>query len=86
MAGSSVGPLDPPVALPGDPEFWNKDESAFDFPMQRDMITVTAGESVTGIDIILNGSNPRFDQYEDNGKLLDPAIPLLLPIAEEFAG
>jgi hypothetical protein len=86
VAGSSVGPRDPPVALPGDPEFWNKDESAFDFPMQRDMITVTAGENVTGIDIILNGSNPRFDQYEDNGKVLDPPIPLLLPIAEEFAG
>jgi hypothetical protein len=50
------------------------------------MITVTAGENVTGIDIILNGSNPRFDQYEDNGKVLDPPIPLLLPIAEEFAG
>lgn len=86
VGGSSVGPLDPPVALPGDPEFWNKDESAFDFPMQRDMITVTAGENVTGIDIVLNGSYPRFDQYEDDGKLLDPPIPLLLAIAEEFAG
>jgi hypothetical protein len=86
VGGSSVGPLDSPVALPGDPEFWNKDESAFDFPMQRDMITVTAGENVTGIDIILNGSYPRFDQYEDNGKLVDPPIPLLLPIAEGFAG
>lgn len=86
IGGSSVGPVDPPVALPGPPEFWNKDESAFDFPMQRDMITVTAGESVTGIDIILNDANPRFDQYEDNGNLIDPPIPLLLPASEEFAG
>jgi hypothetical protein len=85
-AGSSVGPLDPPVALPGDPEFWNKDESAFDFPMQRDMITVSAGENVSGIDIILNGGIPRFDQYEDNGKLVDPPVPLLFVIAKEFAG
>jgi hypothetical protein len=86
VGGSSVGPLDPPVALPGGPEFWNKDESAFDFPMQRDMITVTGGDSVTGINIILNDTNPRFDQYEDNGKLLDPPIPLLLSVVEEFAG
>jgi hypothetical protein len=86
IGGSSVGPLDPPVGLPGPPEFWNKDESPFDFPMQRDMITVTAGESVTGIDIILNDVNPRFDQYEDNGRLVDPPVPLLLPASEEFAG
>ena len=39
------------------------------------MITVTAGENVTGIDIILNDTNPRFDQYEDNGKLLDSPLP-----------
>ena len=86
VGGSSVGPLDPPVALPGPPEFWNQDESAFDFPMKRDTITVTAGENVTGIDIILNDTNPRFDQYEDNGKLLDSPVPLLLVTSEEFAG
>lgn len=84
--GSSVGPLDPPVALPGPPEFWNKDESAFDFPMQRDIITVSAGENVTGVDIILNDSNPRFDQYEDNGNLLDSPTPSLLLASEEFVG
>jgi hypothetical protein len=78
--------LDPPVALPGPPEFWNRDESAFEFPMQRDIITVSAGESVTGVDIILNDSNPRFDQYEDNGSLLDSPIPQLLPASEEFVG
>ena len=84
--GSSVGPLDPPVALPGPPEFWNQDESAFDFPMKRDTITVTAGEDITGIDIILNDANPRFDQYEDDGKLLDSPIPVRTPASEEFSG
>jgi len=84
--GSSVGPLDPPVALPGPPEFWNRDESAFEFPMQREIITVSAGESVTGVDIILNDTNPRFDQYEDNGSLLDSPIPQFLPASEEFVG
>lgn len=83
--GSSVGPLDPPVALPGGPEFWNNDESAFDFVMKRDMITVTAGENVTGIDIILNDTNPRFDQFEDNGKLLDPPLLWFSPGKEFLA-
>ncbi len=77
VAGSSVGPLDPPVPMPGDPEFWNQDESAFDYPLQRDTITVHAGDKITGIDIILNQQIPRFDQYEDSGKLLD--APLALP-------
>jgi hypothetical protein len=54
--------------------------------MQRDIITVTAGESVAGIDIILDDTNPRFDQYEDNGNLIDPPIPSVLPASEEFAG
>jgi hypothetical protein len=84
-SGSSVGPLDPPVALPGGPEFWNNDESAFDFVMKRDTITVTAGENVTGIDIILNDTNPRFDQFEDNGKLLDPPLLWFSPNKEFLA-
>jgi hypothetical protein len=83
--GSSVGPLNPPVPMPTDPEFWNKDESAFDFPLQRDTINVNAGDSITGIDIILNDRYPRFDQYEDNGKLLDPPFPVRFPWGEQFS-
>jgi hypothetical protein len=75
--GSSVGPLDPPVPMPGEPEFWNQNESAFDFPLQRDTITVHAGDRITGIDIILNSQYPRFDQYEDSGEMID--TPVLLP-------
>jgi len=78
VGGSSVGPLDPPVPLPGIPEFWNTAESAFDFPLQRDTITVHAGDKITGIDIILNSPFPRFDQYEDSGKLLD--VPMVSPL------
>ena len=78
VGGSGVGPLSPPVPLAGAAEFWNKDESAFDFPLQRDMITVHAGDKVTGIDIILNGQFLRFDQYEDSGGLFD--APLALPL------
>ena len=76
--GSSVGPLDPPAPLPGWPEFWNTDESAFDFPLQRDTVTVHAGDKITGIDIILNAPFPRFDQYEDSGKLFD--APMVAPL------
>jgi hypothetical protein len=77
-SGSSVGPLDPPVPLPGTPEFWNTDESAFDFPLQRDTIPVHAGDKITGIDIILNAQFPPFDQFEDNGALFD--APMISPV------
>jgi hypothetical protein len=79
VSDSGVGPLDPPVALPGLAEFWNKDESAFDYPQQRDTITVGPGDQINGIDIILNNTAPQFDQYEDSGALWDPpfAIPML---------
>ena len=72
--GSSVGPLDPPVALPQQPEFWNEDESPFDYPLQRDSITVHAGENITDIDVILDDGYSRFDQYEDNGSLRYPSL------------
>jgi hypothetical protein len=77
IGGSSVGPLNPPIAMPGQPEFWNKDESAFDLPLQRDTITVGAGDKITGIDIILNIPMQRFDQFEDNGQMLD--APMIFP-------
>jgi hypothetical protein len=79
--GSSVGPLDPPVYVTF-PEFWNKDESAFDFPLQRDTITVHSGDKITGTDIILNDQFPRFDQYEDNGALFDPPMNSLMPVTK----
>jgi hypothetical protein len=76
VSGSSVGPLDPPVALPGGvPKFWNKNSSAFDFPQQRDTIQVNPGDKIQGIDIILNGTSPQFDQYEDSGALFGVPAP-----------
>ncbi|HKW74349.1 MAG TPA: hypothetical protein VJN64_02395 [Terriglobales bacterium] len=75
VGGSGVGPLNPPAPMPGQPEFWNKQESAFDFPLQRDTITVHAGDNITGIDIILNSPIPRYDQFEDEGRLF--RVPLM---------
>ena len=77
VGGSSVGPLDPPIVIQAS-EFWNQNESAFDFQLQRDTITVHPGDNITGIDIILNIRTPRFDIYEDDGKLFDfPQYPLV---------
>ena len=69
--GSSVGPLNPPVPNPGQDEYWKQNESAYDIPLQSDPITVNAGETVPNINIILNGTQPTFDQYEDSGALFD---------------
>jgi hypothetical protein len=81
VGGSGVGPLNPPARLVGDPEFWNENESAFDFPLQRDPIIVHAGDNITGTDIILNYQFPRFDQYEDGGAFVD--TPILPPVSPE---
>jgi hypothetical protein len=62
--------------MPGGSEFWNNNESAFDYPMQRDIIIVNQGDTVTGTDIILNSQFPAFDQYEDDGTLRPPALRL----------
>jgi hypothetical protein len=64
-AGSSVGPLDPPIANPGPNEFWNVGESNSDNPATSSPTPpVTPGGTVPGIDIILNGTPTRFDSFE----------------------
>ncbi len=50
--GSSVGPLDPPIAMPGTA------------PAPSAMIAVAAGATVAGNDVTLIGTDPRFDQFE----------------------
>jgi hypothetical protein len=70
--GSSVGPLDPPIYSPGPEEFWNSTESAFDDPTMKDTINVSAGQTIKNINIILNGTPPRFDDWEDGGAFLLP--------------
>jgi len=78
LAGSSVGPLDPPIALPGGiPEKRNNQESSYDDPSASDPIPTSAGATVSGTDIILNGTDPTFDQFEDGGATLVPYVPLL---------
>jgi hypothetical protein len=85
QGGSGLGPLDPPIPLPGQHEYWHADESAFDDPTVSDPITVNGGQTVDQIDIILNGTQPRFDQFEDPGAWLQmPEI--LLRMASSKSG
>src|SRR5205085_12575825 len=62
--GSSVGPLDPPVPYFAT-EYWHHYETAFDDPTLADPITVSAGQTVSNINIMVNGTLPRFDGFED---------------------
>jgi hypothetical protein len=75
-SGSSVGPFQVPVRIPGQPEFWNDTESSFDDVSVKTPITVGAGESAAGVDIILNNTPPRFDEFEDSGGLFWQMAPL----------
>ena len=63
--GSSVGPLSTPIAMPGPSEYWNNAESATDDVDASSLITVVAGGNLNEIDIILNGTLPRFDPLDD---------------------
>ncbi len=60
--GSSVGPVDPPVPLPGPPEFWNgvneSNANPPDNPTDALPVAVAAGGTQSGIDVIIN-SEPR---------------------------
>ena len=62
-----MGPLDPPFLLPGVPEFWDSNESAFDDTTASTPIPTSPGEIINNKNIILNGTQPRFDDFEDNG-------------------
>jgi len=75
--GSSVGPLDPPVALPGVRELWNgADEAATnppDDPDAAEAVTVAAGSVVDAIDITLNEPVATNDACAD--AIVVPTIP-----------
>ncbi len=61
--GSSVGPLDPPIPLPGPSEFYNgsNEESTDppDNPNDYTTIKVSAGVVVSGVDILINTGIPQ---------------------------
>jgi len=82
--GSSVGPLDPPAITYGAYEFWHQYESAFDDPSKKDPLRVQAGQKLSNINIILNQTPPRFDQFEDGEVQLEqPKPPFVFPASLE---
>jgi hypothetical protein len=65
VGGSGVGPLSPPVALPGPEEFYNgageTGGDPADDPLTFVPVESVAGVPVTGIDIVMNGPTPVHD-------------------------
>lgn len=84
--GSSVGPLDPPVQTVA-AEFWHANESAYDDVAQADPVTVTAGQKISNLNIILNQTPPRFDPNEDGEveRVEPPSVPFLLRVPKRLA-
>ncbi len=60
-SGSSVGPLDPPIPMPGGSP-------------DRVSATVTAGQT-TSVSVTLGGGPPRFDAFENESLLIAPPAP-----------
>lgn len=60
--GSSIGPLDPPAVLPGVPEFYSGASEAGanppDDPVVAEPVTVAAGQTRTGVDVVINALSP----------------------------
>jgi hypothetical protein len=77
LEGTDVGLFYPPIPNPGRDEYWNQNESATDVVTDKTAITVTAAEDRGGINVILNGTPPRFDSFESAGLWLHDPPPAL---------
>jgi uncharacterized protein (TIGR03437 family) len=82
ISGSSVGPLDPPVDLPGPAEFYSgSDESNSDAANSAKLIAVSTGQTVENINVILNNSAlPAMNESEPNSTIAT-ANSIALPVA-----
>jgi uncharacterized protein (TIGR03437 family) len=71
ISGSAVGPLDPPVDLPGPAEYYSgADESNSDSAASAKIVSVASGQAVDNINIILNNSAlPSTSESEPNSNI-----------------
>ncbi|HEX4945246.1 MAG TPA: matrixin family metalloprotease, partial [Blastocatellia bacterium] len=71
VSGSSVGPLDPPIDLPGPAEYYSgSDESNSDGAASAKLIPVAAGQTVDSINFVLNNSAlPAMSESEPNSTI-----------------
>lgn len=87
--GSRVGPLDPPFPNPGANEFFSSPENDTDGGAPALPVTVTANTTTANINIVLNGTPPRFDSFEGRLWLPEPMplwIRMLVPFLNSVAG
>ena len=76
--GSGVGPLPAPVLVPGSNEYWSENESVdpiADSPGLASEIVVTAGQALSGVDILLNEPLLPALLYAVDDQLFDPNAP-----------
>lgn len=71
--GGDIGPINPPLPIPGPGEYWSADESATDADFSHlncivqqklDYVSVQAGGTTANVDIIMNGTAPPLDIFE----------------------
>ena len=82
--GSSVGPLDPPVqGVIG--EYWNQYDSSSNDTSLKNPVTVTAGQTLSNLNFIMNMNTQRFDPYDEGQvQLLPLTNDLLLRIPKSI--
>ena len=78
LYGTISSAIYPPIPNPGRDEYWNSDESATDSVDERTVITITPGDEQNNVNIILNGTPPRFDSFEGARLWLHGPLPAWL--------
>lgn len=81
ISGSSVGPLDPPVDLPSPSEYYSgASESNSDTSASATLVSISTGQTVDNINIILNNSTlPALSETEPNSSIAT-ASNISLPV------
>ena len=80
-----IGPINPTLIVPGPEEYWDTDETDHDVTQPSTVgttsfVTVNAGQTISNINIILNGTDPTFDIF-DGGIPVPGQIPSSAPTA-----
>ncbi len=83
ISGSAVGPLDPPIDLPGPAEYYSgSSESNSDTSSSAAVVAVATGQTVNNINVILNNSPlPAVSESEPNSTIAsanNSSFPVLI--------
>jgi hypothetical protein len=78
-----LGPFDPVLPMPGPEEYWDQDESNSDWDSSPGAyiadanpgrVTVAAGQTTANIDVILNGTEPTYDVFDQPSANNTPSV------------